>query len=355
MGSRVRYTFEDVRNYINGREGNGCKLLSTEYKNNSTKLKIRCACGEIFEKSFNAFKSQNQKQCPKCGGKIGAEKNRNDIEEVRNYINGEEGNGCKLLSTEYKNNNTKLLIQCSCGNTFETTFRDFKSKNQKQCPKCGNEKRTEKNKNQVVFNCDYCGKECSIKKSHYEKREHHFCSKECSNKFQENQVVFNCEYCGKESKMIKCRFENFKHHFCSMECRAKWQVGENNTNYNPNITNEEREKGRHIEGYDDFIMNVYERDNYTCQYCRKHGGKLNTHHLNGYDNYKDFRIEVNNGIVLCEDCHKEFHKIYGYGDNTWQQFREFLYNKYLQTKDLYFLSLIETIDLRCIQLNNKAS
>lgn len=238
------------------------------------------------------------------------------FEEVRDYINGREGNGCKLLSTEYKNNNTKLLIQCACGEIFETTFRDFKSKNQKQCPKCGNKKRTEKNK---------------------------------------NQVVFNCEYCGKESKMIKCRFENFKHHFCSMECRARWQVGENNTNYNPNITNEEREKGRHIEGYDDFIMNVYERDNYTCQYCRKHGGKLNTHHLNGYDNYKDFRIEVNNGIVLCEDCHKEFHKIYGYGDNTWQQFREFLYNKYLQTKDLYFLSLIETIDLRFIQLNNKAS
>lgn len=270
---------------------------------------------------------------------------RHTFEEVRDYINGEEGNGCKLLSPEYKNNKTPLLIQCACGEVFEKRFNAFKDKNQKQCPKCGNEEVHEKQRNQVKFNCDYCGKECSRKKSKFEKYEHHFCSKECSDKFQENQIVFNCEYCGKEDKMIKYRFENYKHHFCSMECRSKWQVGENNANYNPNITNEEREKGRHIEGYDDFIIDVYERDNYTCQCCGKRGGNICTHHLNSYDWDKEHRTDVDNGICLCSKCHKEYHKIYGYGNNTIAQFREFLFNKYIQLHDLKFLALIENIDL----------
>lgn len=30
------------------------------------------------------------------------------------------------------------------------------------------------------------------------------------------------------------------------------------------------------------------------------------------------------GVTLCEDCHKTFHKKYGYKNNTSQQFKEFM-------------------------------
>lgn len=30
-----------------------------------------------------------------------------------------------------------------------------------------------------------------------------------------------------------------------------------------------------------------------------------------------------NGVCLCEKCHKEFHHIYGYRDNTKEQFEKF--------------------------------
>ena len=298
----VKFTIDYVRDYINGEEGNGCKLLSAEYVDSQTPLLIQCACGKTFEKSFADFK-RKKKQCSACSGKP-----KWDFQKVKNYIEGEEGNGCKLLSPKYKNNNTKLKIQCACGEVFEKTFRDFKSGKQRQCSNCRHKKR----ENQVAFNCDYCGKENSIKKSHFKGKEHHFCNKECFDRWQKINVP----------------------------------RGKDSSNYNPNITDEERERGRFTEGSKQWIKDVYERDNYTCQCCGDNrGGNLNAHHLNGHHWDKEHRTDVDNGVTLCEDCHKEFHKIYGYGNNTIAQFREFLFNKYTQSHDLKFLSLIETIDL----------
>ena len=267
---------------------------------------------------------------------------RLSFEYVKNYI---EKEGCKLISTEYKGICEKLLIQCSCGEIFEKSFFNFKNNNQKQCKKCGHKNGGGKRRNQVIFNCEYCGKECSQIKSQFERNKHHFCSRECHDEFQKNQVTFNCEYCGKESSVCKSEFDRYEHHFCSKECQGKWCKGENNPRYNPNLTDEEREIGRNIEGYDDFIIDVLKRDNYTCQCCGQYGGSLNVHHLNSYHWDKEHRTDVDNGICLCSKCHKEYHKLYGNKNNTIAQFKEFLFNKYIQSQNLKFLALIETIDL----------
>ena len=297
---KPRLSYDYVRDYINGEEGNGCTLLSAEYVDSKTPLLIQCACGETFKKSFADFK-KGGKQCPKCGRSL-------NYSEVKNYIEREEGNGCKLLSEEYVDNKTKLKIQCACGEVFEKSFKDFK-KGQKQCPKCGYKNSAEKQKGE---NNHFYGK------CHTEETK------------QKQSEVKKGKYVG----------ENNPNYGNGDKIK-----GENNPNYNPNLTDEEREKGRNIEGYDDFIIDVLKKDNYTCQCCGQYGGSLRVHHLNGYNWDKEHRTDVNNGIALCEDCHKEYHKIYGYGDNTIAQFREFLFNKYIQSHDLKFLSLIETIDL----------
>ena len=102
--------------------------------------------------------------------------------------------------------------------------------------------------------------------------------------------------------------------------------GENNPMWNPNITEEERENGRFIKGYNDFIKGVYERDNYTCQCCGAvgTGRNLNAHHLDGYNWCKDKRTDINNGITLCTNCHKAFHREYGKGHNTREQYEEWI-------------------------------
>ena len=123
-----------------------------------------------------------------------------------------------------------------------------------------------------------------------------------------------------------------KNHFCSNECKNKWQSenirGENHPNYNSNIPIEERVEKRAYSEYWDWRNKVYERDGYTCQCCHDNkGGNLNAHHILNYSEHKDLRIDVNNGITLCNKCHKEFHNKYGNKKNNKEQLIEFIYMK----------------------------
>ena len=63
--------------------------------------------------------------------------------------------------------------------------------------------------------------------------------------------------------------------------------------------------------YKDWRKSVLKRDNYTCNICDIRGGVLRIHHIKEYANYKHLRIVIDNGVTLCEKCHKDFHRKYG--------------------------------------------
>lgn len=50
---------------------------------------------------------------------------------------------------------------------------------------------------------------------------------------------------------------------------------------------------------------VFERDNYTCQFCKKKGGELNADHIKLWSIYPKLRYRMSNGQTLCKGCHKE--------------------------------------------------
>ncbi len=50
---------------------------------------------------------------------------------------------------------------------------------------------------------------------------------------------------------------------------------------------------------------VYARDNWTCQECKKRGGKLAADHVKPWRDFPELRYDVSNGRTLCEECHKK--------------------------------------------------
>lgn len=224
---------------------------------------------------------------------------------------------CKLnnypytyVKGEYKCNSSKLTFKCKKHGEFEIAWNKIISN--RGCPKCANNiKHTfeEVSKKAIEFNPyveilenTYNGAFSKVK-----------CR--CLHHNKEYETVWKKLYNGVNS-CSECRRERFK--------------GENNPRYNPNITDEQRqanESERHTLEYKQWVKSVLKKDGYTCQCCgSSKSGTLIAHHLNGFDNFIEERIDVNNGITLCEDCHKLFHKTYGYGRNTKEQYFEWINN-----------------------------
>lgn len=129
-----------------------------------------------------------------------------------------------------------------------------------------------------------------------------------------------CKVCGHEWTTKAMQLVKKKEYHC-LECLRLSQI-------NPDLTEEDRHRKReHMEGKQ-WKKEVYKRDNYVCQHCKNRKNKpLVAHHKNGWNWDKENRFNIDNGITLCEKCHKEFHSIYGYGNNTKEQLNEWLKNK----------------------------
>lgn len=167
------------------------------------------------------------------------------------------------------------------------------------------------------------------------------------NHFNYSKQKTSCTNCGKTILISKYKTTNYNNHFCSRKCFAEYMSihmkgennpvygkilhsirGENSPHWKKDLTPEEREGKRCVEGYKSFVLSVFRRDNFTCKCCGYDKGHiLVAHHLNSYNWDKENRVNPDNGVTLCEKCHKEFHKIYGNGDNTKEQFIEFIKNK----------------------------
>jgi predicted restriction endonuclease len=74
-------------------------------------------------------------------------------------------------------------------------------------------------------------------------------------------------------------------------------------------------EGRSCSEYKTWRASVFQRDKYKCQLCGSRGGRLNAHHIKRYSDFPDLRYEIDNGVTLCESCHKEVHRLLRKGES----------------------------------------
>lgn len=137
LGKNKAFAYEEVKNYI---ESFNYILLSTEYKNANEYIVVQPPCGhEAYPVTFGKFKDGNR--CPKCKGKRISEAQRTPYQEVKEYI---ENEGYELLSKEYKDANSPLIIKCPNGHITSTmTFGNFKANH--RCSECVENTKYEQN------------------------------------------------------------------------------------------------------------------------------------------------------------------------------------------------------------------
>jgi hypothetical protein len=158
-------------------------------------------------------------------------------------------------------------------------------------------------------------------------------------KTNKNSVFYKCKCdCGKETTVSSWKL--ISSHTKSCGClrsevssendlkRNKIMVGKNHPRWRFDLTNEDREENSN-RNYNPkswrWRNKVYKRDNFTCQKCGDNkGGNLIAHHMYSWNDHPKLRYVKNNGITLCENCHKKFHHIYGYGYNNKKQFKEWI-------------------------------
>lgn len=295
-GDYLKYTKDEIQEKLIEKN---IEIIEGEYKNRDSELTIKDKNGyKAIIKIGALMKGTN----PSYFRKI----NPYTIDNIKLW--------CKLnnypheyISGEYESRTSKLIFNCEQHGKFEIDWEHLQRL--RGCPKCAG-------------NIKYTLDDIKLK------------TKEI-NPFIE---ILSTEYKGAfgelKCKCLKDGYEwNTNWHRISQgkgcpECKRQKFIGENNPRWNPNLTEEERqanESERHTLEYKQWVKTVLKKDGYTCKCCgSSKSGTLRTHHLNGFDNFIEQRLDVDNGVVLCENCHIDFHNKYGYGNNTKEQYLEWI-------------------------------
>jgi hypothetical protein len=81
-GLKTRNVYDEVKRFIEIDSQSGCKLLTKSIENGNQKLQLECACGRVFEASYNKFLHRYQRQCKHCSKKISLGE-----KEIMKYLN----------------------------------------------------------------------------------------------------------------------------------------------------------------------------------------------------------------------------------------------------------------------------
>ena len=139
--------------------------------------------------------------------------------------------------------------------------------------------------------------------------------------------------------------------YCSKHDNPVFRSGEKHPSYNPN---KEYDNIRKTPEYAITKLSVHERDKYTCVSCGKKIYDPVFHHLYSVNTHKELACKIDNAVTLCKKCHKDFHDIYGYGNNTPAQFIDFI-KRELDWLEDYDKTKVEKKLVYCAELDETST
>jgi len=249
--------------------------------------------------------------CNRCKKKM-------SIEKMRRKNIAHSGWVCILCSKD-------LNVVCkNCGKSFPKRSPAFNKKGTGCCSvRCAGIFKRKK----YSYKCLICGK-MFINNNNYDIAKKYkrfkFCSNKCKNVAKEIEPKkFHCLICGGQ---FERKYRN-KYKYCSQKCNGKSHSGENSYLWKGGVTPIHNKIRASIQ-YKQWQKEVFIRDGYCCSLCGDRKKKfLVAHHIQNFAQYPQLRFVIENGITLCRNCHKEFHKKYGKIDNIKDQIEEFINRK----------------------------
>lgn len=247
---------------------------------------------------------------------------------------------------ENQGNHAMWLCECECGNMKKATGYNLKKGNVLSCGCLQKEKLSERRTKKLKG--EKFGRLTVIDRAGVDKNGHvmWLCECECGSM----KIVRGHDLC--DGAIVSCG--------CYFKEKVSDRQGELNPMYGRKGDLSPQWKGgitsirQHIRLFvGEWYDNCKQQANYECELTHKKG-RLNVHHLyslsniikDAHDNYdisikdqikdytekeleliktyiNEYHKDNSNAIVLIEDVHKLFHSLYGYGDNTPEQFEEF--------------------------------
>ena len=314
-----------------------CAECGREHKRHYKNPNGEYICSNCYDKKYRP-KSPLVK-CAECGKECESKQHKNSNGE---YI-------CQSCNSKKYRLRAPLIKCAECGKKHKKSYKN--PNGEYICSNCYDKKYRPKS---PLVKCAECGKECESKR--YKNSKGEYICKSCKNKEYQSRIpLVECVECGIKHKR---GHKNFEGKYICKSCyniyKCKEIITENKQYYNfededdINLFLSDVKKKypysriyRQLEckllGYGDYngaMDQALIRDNHTCQITGKKGDVI-VHHLNSYNTHKELACDLDNLIVLDVDFHKLYHDICGYGDNTAEQFWEFVeeYKKGLITLD----------------------
>jgi ribosomal protein S27E len=287
-------------------------------------MKYKCSCGNISYITYANF--YKGKRCNVCGRKRRNKTKTLSHDFVNSYF---EENGCTLLD-HYERSDKLMRYICECGNESKITWDNFKQGY--RCSACGRKKTIASHaydyeyvKQQIekygyTLLSNTYNRSQEILEVRCPKGHEHFTS---WNRFQKGVRCKICHFesiVGENSPHWKGGHSELKEYIRNKLVDWKKQSMKS-SNYKCIITGDEFNHIHHLVSFNKIFAEVM--DNYAFNTYKTVIEYTPSELKCIVDKIIEQHSKYPYGVCLRDDVHNLFHIVYGYGDNTPEQFEEF--------------------------------